>query len=230
MSQFTITAKTISSKIDVKGLRALTENIRYPFFECEDESKKDVCTEINRFYSYVAGKYSNYARHGLTKKIAKRPSRFTLPVNLTMNYMSINFSDNITSVVIDLCFSENGKIRMRRFSQIWDTNSAKILRAGSLFNLTIENKKTISQYIRSEAEKFSQTTTDSFDSITERVKKYFCFNNCFLVPNGVSFFFDAGILRPEKYGPCCFVMPFSQLDGILNIPLTPSNGEKDSDL
>lgn len=230
MSCFNITEKYISSKIDIKGKSAVTESIKYPYFESAEEKFGFLCTKLNRFYSVVAAKYSSYARHGLTKKISRKSQLFTLPVNLSMNYTVTNISQKVLSVVIDLCFSQDSKIRMRRFSQIWDTGTGRLLRAGSLFKLTMENKKTISDYVQKQAEIYFKKHQDCFDKALSKVKKHFCFNNCFITPNGVSFYFDAGTLRPEKYGPVCFIVPFSCLSGILCPPLASQSDENAGDL
>ena len=230
MSYFNITEKYISSKIDIKGKSAVTESIKYPSFESTEEKFSSLCTKLSRFYSVIAAKYSSYARHGLVKKISRNPQLFSTPVNLSMNYTVTNISEKVLSVVIDLCFSRDGKIRMRRFSQVWDTDTAKLLRAGSLFKLTMENKKTISDYIKKEAETYLEKHNDCFDNALSKVQKHFCFNNCFITPNGISFYFDAGLLRAEKYGPVCFIVPFSGLSGILCPPLASQITENTGDL
>lgn len=231
MENLKIIERTISSSIEMKGKVVVVEKIKYPYFECDDEKDKVLFEKMNSFYNSVAEKYSNYARRGMAKKIAKNMGKCTLPVCMGMKYAVSSACDDITSVVLDLSFSEGDKIRMRRFSQMWYGREKRIISIGQLLDLSMENKKILLDMVLSKvSEEASKGRKGYFEDVVSGAKKHFCFGNSFLAPDGIVFFFESGILKPEKYGAVCFVIPYDNIRHMLKPDFSHSFDNKKQEL
>lgn len=231
MSIVKVSEKKINSTVSIGDKTAVIENIRYPYFEEESQEDKGLCGKMNSFYTKIAEKYSSYARLGLVKKIRRNMKNCRLPMCLGMKFAVSECGGNIISVVLDLSFSEGRSIRMRRFSQMWHREKKDMITVNSIVNLNLKNKKRLVEILMSQAdEKFKESTKDYFSDYLARMKKYFCFGNCFASPSGLVFFFDAGVLREEKYGATCFVVPYENITDMLDKRFLKENIDKQNDL
>jgi len=226
-----VSEKKIDSKISVGERTAVVENIKYPHFDVESEKYKKLCDKMNSFYAKIAEKYSSYARIGLVKKIRKNMRLCKLPMCLSMKYAVSECGEKIVSVVLDLSFSEGKRIKMRRFSQMWHLDKLDIILLRDVLKLDIKNKKMLWEKVVEKAfTEINKGNKEYFDDAEQRVRKHFCFNNSFITPKGVAFFFDSGTLRPEKYGACCFVVPFRTVRDIINPVYFDLPQDSDGDL
>ena len=220
-----ISEKKIKSKVKVGERVAVVENIKYPYFESENHKK--LCSKMNEFYSYIAEKYSFHARSKLPKKIKLSRLTCKLPMTVSMNYTIALCSEKAVSVVLDLAFAEGKTFRTRRFSQVWGIEKKDILRTGEIINTDRKSIKKIYSQICAVAKDNSENPAFGyFDDYAKRLAKSFESENCFLVPNGLCFFINAGVLSPIKYGANSFVLPFSKLDGIIKDDFFAKNAEK----
>lgn len=209
-----ISEKKIKSKVKTGERVAVVENIKYPYFESEKHKK--LCSKMNEFYSSVAEKYSFHARNKLPKKIKLSRLTCKLPMTVSMNYTIALCSEKAVSVVLDIAFAEGKTFRTRRFSQVWGIEKKDILRIGEIINIDRQSTKKIYSYISAVAKENSENPAFGyFDDYAKRLSRSFERENCFLVPNGLCFFINAGVLSPLKYGANSFVLPFSKLDGII---------------
>ena len=71
MEKMNIVERTITSSIETEGKVIVIENIKYPYFECDDEKDRALFEKMNSFYKSVSHKYSNYARGSLVRKISR---------------------------------------------------------------------------------------------------------------------------------------------------------------
>lgn len=209
-----VTEKKIKSKIKLGERVAVVENIKYPCFESEKHNK--LCKKMNDFYLSVAEKYSYHARNKLPRKLKLKLLTCRLPVALSMNYTVALCDDNIVSIVLDLAFCEGKSIKTRRFSQMWSIQQGDILPLSDIIKLDRQSKRKIYSIIASYASENAENPAFGyFPDYLERMSKYFDIHNCFAVPKGLCFYFNAGILSPLKYGAACFIIPNDKLCGVM---------------
>ena len=231
MENINVTEKKITSKTAIGEKTVVIENIKYPFFESEDKKSKELCNKMNAFYEAVAKKYSAYARNAVVKKIRKSLNTCKIPVCMGMKYQVSFCSKKVISVVLDLSFSEGKKVKMKRFSQMWNCENKCIISVGNLLDLSMKNKKNLLEKVVEKAVKESENVKkEYFNDTSAKVRKNFCFNNSFAAPLGMVFFFDAGILRAEKYGACCFVVPYNEIKDMLKEQFLTGETSENDDL
>ncbi len=210
----TVSEKRIKSKIKSGDRTAVIENIKYPFFEGEKSEK--LCKRMNDFYSDIAEKYSYHARIRLPKRIKSRRVTCRLPMTVTMNYTIAFCDENIISVVLDLSFSEGKNIKMRRFSQMWGVERQDMLSPYEIIRTDGQAKKSIYRKILSIAKENGENPAFGYvEDYPAKLSKHFDLRNVFVVPKGVCFFVNAGILSPEKYGASNFILSFESLKGLM---------------
>lgn len=206
--------KKIKSKIRVGERVAVIENIKYPYFESEKHTK--LCKKMNEFYSSVAEKYSYHARGKLLKKAKNIKGTSSGPYHVGMNYTIALCDDRILSIVLDVTFSHGKNIRTRRFSQMWSTQNADILPLCEVIKSDRATKKKILSLVTACAKENAENPAFGyFENYLAGMSRSFDTRNCFIVPKGICFFINAGILAPLKYGACNFVMTYGKLKGML---------------
>ena len=221
---FTITEKVIKSKIKWEDKTIIIENIKYPHFE--SETHKKLCKKMNEFYSSVAERYSHHAKNKLANKIKLNISHYKLPSTIRMNYTAVLFGENIISVVLDLSFIQGAKTKARRFSQMWSIKNGDIFPLSELIKTDRKSRKTIFSYLQKKAEENSKNPAFGYVAdYASGLSRKFSMANCFIVPNGVCFFINAGILAPVKYGAGNFVIPFSDIKALLKADFMSENAE-----
>ncbi len=223
-----ISEKRIKSKIKIGETVAVIENIKYPMFEVQegDESKKAL-EKINAFYAEVAEKYSSHARIKLPKRIKPSFKTSRLPLSVGMNYTASFVDGKRVSIVLDLVFSEGKKLRMKRFSQTWSVKTGEMIPVSEIIKTDLKSKKKILSMVTNSArENFENPSFGYYENYLPRLIKNFHVNNCFVVPNGIAFFVQSGVLRAEKYGATSFVLPYTRLSGIINPDFLPDKTEK----
>lgn len=217
--------KKIKSKIKSGDRVAVVENIKYPFFE--DNGNEKLCKRMNDFYSAVAEKFSYHARIRLPKRIKSRRITCRLPMTLTMNYTVALCNENVISVVIDLAFTEGRNLKTRRFSQVWGVKKQDILSYSEILKQGRKERKKIYSYVVSIAKKNGENPAFGyFGDYLMKLTKHFDLRNLFIVPKGICFFVNAGILSPAKYGANNFVLGFDSLEGLIYEEFLPEGVEK----
>lgn len=220
----TITEKVIKSKIRSGEKTIVIENIKHPYFESEKHKK--LCKKMNEFYSSVAERYSNHAKNRLAGKIKLNISRYKLPVIVRMKYTAVLCGESIISVVLDLSFIQGERTKERRFSQMWSTKSGDILPLSEIIETDRKSRKKILAYIRKKADQNGKNPAFGyFADYAKRLSKSFSISNCFVAPNGVCFFINAGILSPVKYGASSFVIPFDDIKSVSKAAFMSENAE-----
>lgn len=221
----TVSEKRIKSKTKIGEKVAVVENIRYPFFESEKHKK--LCSKMNDFYLSVARKYSYYVRKRLPKKLKLGSSAFRMPVSVSMNYTIALCNEKTVSVVIDLVFGDGKNTKTRRFSQMWSIKRGDILPINELIRTDRQSKKKIYSLVTAKAEENDAVGSFGyFDDYLFRLSRNFNLKNCFVVPNGICFFINAGILAPIKYGSSSFILSFERVSDIVNQGILPDEVEK----
>ena len=228
----TITEKQIKSKIKLKDRTAVVENIKYPYFE--SITRKKLCDKMNSFYFSIAQKYSGYAHKKLVAKIEKKSASAKLPFVLNMNYFISVCDENVVSIVLDLSFSSGKEMRMRRFSQMWSVKKSDIAVPREIIKNDRKSRKTVFSNVLTAARENSENPSFGYygDYLSRLVKNFdvSCF---FIVPHGICFFVNAGILSPLKYGHTNFVVPFSRLSAVINeefLPIKSENTDQNTDI
>lgn len=216
MNSITVAEKTISLKIPSEERIAVVQDIKYPVFSSENKEKNALCKKMNKFYFDVAHKYSSFGQKKPVKASAKVQNENITPAVMTMKCTVSFCGECIVSVVQDLSFSKGKSIKMRRFSQMWSVKENCLLSVSDVLNLSMENKKRLWEIVvKNLSAEAGKKKNRYFPDFEIRAKKHFCFNNSFAAPAGMVFFFDAGVLRDEKYGASGFVVPYRLLKNVL---------------
>lgn len=224
---FTVSEGKIRSKIKIGDRVAVMENIKYPVFESGDGTGEKGIEKINKFYLDVANKYSAHARIRLPRKIKASPKKHVLPLSVGMNCIVSFSGGNVACIVLDLSLGEGTKLRTRRFTQTWLVNSGQLLPACEIIKTDIKTrKKILSAVVKLAKENFENPAFGYYGNYLKRLVRSFHINNCHPVPGGIAFFVDGGVLRPEKYGPSSFVLPFSAFSDIINPDFAPNLAPK----
>lgn len=221
-----VVEKNIKSKIKNKEKVVVIENIKYPHFESSDHKK--LCSRMNGFYLSVAQKLSYHARKRLAGRVRLNHAVCRLPMTITMNYTISLATEKIISVVLDLAFTEGKNIKSRRFSQIWSIEHKNIVPPSQIIKTDRKSRKKICSLVIPVAKQNGENPAFGyFDGFLAKLQKKIEPANCFAVPRGVCFFINAGVLSPEKYGACNFVLPYSKLEDVIKGDFLPKNDEKD---
>lgn len=215
-----VSEKKIKSKIKSGEKTVVIENIRYPYFE--DEKNKKLCRIMNDFYSSVAERYSYHARIKLPARIKSKRITCRRPVTLAMNYTLSFCDESIISIVLDLSFTRGQNVKMRRFSQIWSVEKQDMLVPGELIKTDRASKKRIlSQILSIAKENGKNDAFGYYGDYLSRLSKHFDIRNVFVVPKGLCFFVNAGILSPVKYGANNFVLQTDGIEGLIEDSFLP---------
>lgn len=220
-----VSEKSIKSKIKAGDSTAVIENIKYPYFDSQNNKK--LCQRMNEFYTSVAEKYSFYAKNKLPKRINLKRLSCSLPMTVSMSYTVSVCNGKIISVILDLMFTEGKNVKMRRFSQMWSIAGKNILPLNQILRTDIKSKKKIYSLVVEAAEKNGENPAFGyFEDYLTRLSRNFDVRNCYAVPKGMCFFVNAGILSPKKYGVNSFVIPFHALEQEIIGNFLPDEDEK----
>ena len=201
--------ETVRKNINFKDIPVMSVNIKYPVFEAGTDSKNEqgFVSKINRFYADSAEKYMSYLNGKYVKKIASMYERngsvrTAFVMNCTVTYCS---SDYI-SVFADISSFDGKNTKTHRFSQLWSAQKSAILPPSKVFSTDTRTKRYIKQTIMEIAEKnLGKRDFSYFDNYKSIIEKRLDPANFYIVPNGIAFFYDKGMLSASSQ-VCVFVM------------------------
>lgn len=211
------TTETVKKTVLYKNSPVLAVNIKYPVFESSANARK-FALRINSFYSDTAKKYIARLSSSGAKKAAKiRKTNGNILPSFVMS-CTVAYSDaEYVSVFVDVSVYDGVKTKTRRFSQLWSVSKARILPHTELFDSKIRSQKYIKQLICDIAKENMQKGSFSYFSNYRRIiNKKLSFENFYVVPNGIAFYIDEGVLS-DRCEVCVFVLPFERIDGVLKI-------------
>lgn len=204
-----------------KDTPVLSVNLRYPVFEpLSLEPKERVFTsKVNRFYSDSAEKYVRTLGKNYAKRAAKiYTSNGGIKASFVMNCAVAYSDEDYISVFADISVYNGKSTSTNRFSQLWSREKSSILPASMVFDTSSKSKKYIKETICGIAEKNLKLKGFSyFDNYKSIINKSFDFSKFYIVPNGVAFYFDKGVLSASAPDVCVFVVPFEKIDGMTKI-------------
>lgn len=225
-----MTAETRAYKTETKrktvlyrDIPVLSVNLKYPVFEAINTSKDEraFVRKINKFYADSADKYLKTLGGSYAKKAAKvYNSNGGIKTSFVMNG-AVTYSDmNYVSVFADISAFDGNKTKTHRFSQLWSVEKSAILPSAKVFDTGMRSKKYIKEIICEIADKNLRLKDFSyFDNYKSIINKSFDFTKFYIVPNGVAFYFDKGILSASAPDVCVFVIPFNRIDGVMKLGL-----------
>lgn len=211
-----VNEKNINSKTVIKGKTEIFEDIKYPQFDFQDGKQKKTAEKMNAFYEKTAKKYSRFIRTELVEKVKSGRVKYNGNAHIGMKYIVCDCGKNAVGVVLDLNFCDERDEKGRRFSQLWQKKDGEMLEISDVLDLNLKNKKLLRNMVFSVAERTIEKNSGKyFENAIFAVRKNFCFNNYFMTPSGIAFYFDAGELRKSKYGAVCFVIKYEKLAKML---------------
>lgn len=225
---------TIKEKLNVGKSAEVLINIKYPSFKAEGEDKSRLCDKMNSFYEDIAKKYFRNAKERIPNRLAKISANESVNASALMKYTVSVCDEKIICVVVDFYFYFGEKLKTRRFSQTWNTESGCILPTGKIFKTNKDGRKKIYSFVLTLAHKnHSDSSFGYYDDYEKRLRKAFDTESFFISPRGICFFVNAGIISPAKHGACCFVLPYESVKDIISKDFLPKENEKtfeDSDI
>ncbi len=209
----TITQQKITDKITRNGGIIGTKTIKYPHFECDGgKNGKKLCDKMNCFYKDIAVKFSDFA----DRKLPKRAGETGGKLKIAMNYLISKNDEDLINVVIDLIFYDGRGARKKRVSQLWSVKTSEMMQVGKILKTDFSSRRKLFSLVLSEAEKNLRSPGFVyFDDMLKRLRRHFSVFNCFMVPEGLCFFVDAGKISPTGFGVQCFVIQNNELKGLL---------------
>lgn len=201
--------ETIRKNINAGDVPVMSVNIKYPVFEMLGNSKKEqgFVSKINRFYADSAEKYLSYLNGKYVKKTAKMYEsnggvRTAFVMNCTVTYCKGDY----ISVFCDISSFDGKTTKTHRFSQLWSAEKSAILPPSKVFSTDSRTKKQIKEAILQTAEKnLGRKDFSYFDNYKSIIEKRLDMANFYIVPNGIAFFYDKGILSGSSQ-VCVFVL------------------------
>ena len=204
---FEANTKTISKDISHSGYTVLKETLRYPSFDTDNENFVKVCARMGTFYKSGAEKYSRFAEKTLSKK-AYTQFRKTGRVTVTsMNY-NISFCDEDYICIITDISGHDGKSAFgTRIAHTWSVENACILPVSHFIKTDRKSISHMRDTVLAAVRKNSANPAFGYYGDCEkRAKAAFDINNYCILPKGIAFFIDPGILSDAKYGPSVFLI------------------------
>lgn len=208
-----VKTRIINSGINDKKTCAVTQNIRYPEFcvkesNADDKNAAELAGIMSKFYADAANRLSKYASSRMMKKAHKIPEkqRIQKPCGVCMNY-NVSFADEkYISVVVDVS-SFDGKVSSaKRVSHVWSIEKRAAVPAKHFVNTSGEQARKIKADVENTVMRnMKNPFFGYYGDAVKSARKYFRYENFYLVPKGGAFFIDAGILADAKYGPAVFV-------------------------
>ena len=204
---FETTTKTISKEISLGGYTVLKEALRYPGFDTENEKFGKVCARMNAFYKSGAEKYDRFAQKTLSKKAFSQFRKTGRIMTTSMNY-NISFCDeDYICVITDISGCDGQGAFGTRIAHTWSVESACILPVSHFIKTDRKSishiKNTVIETVRKNS---SNPAFGYYGDCEKRARQAFSISNYCLLPKGLAFFIDPGVLSDAKYGPSVFVI------------------------
>lgn len=186
-------------------------NISYPVFENEKQSEKE--KRLNEFYQKGAGEFEKFCKTKLSAKLKTECRGKCAAVMQTQ----VPFIDGKSaSVITDVYFFDGKSRKERRFADNWllSEKYPRVLKANAAFPVSRRAKKLYTDEICSKI----MTAEGGFSYFSDAVlsaKKHFDENRFYLTPKGVAFYYEKGLLCPEKEGSPAFVIPYKAIEKLI---------------
>lgn len=227
MTNTSISFEEIKKKktVKVKGAEVLKTKSSYPRFKpaSREKAQLDAVGRINKFYSSSAEKYLLSPKSKIVKKAAALYEK-NKKCNAVVMSVSVSYCDNAyISAFTDVSVFDGKKSLTKRLSQLWDAKKGVLLPPSHVFTISRRTSAYVKEIITEIANKNIQNRSFTyFDNYKAIIKKKFSFSNYYFVPNGVAFYFNAGILSENNY-PIVFAVPFERIDGVMKISMHEAN-------
>ncbi len=230
MQEFSkISVKTHSLSTDVlyKAKKVVSENIKYPEFStaCEyvrDEKVQNLVNKMNKFYGSAAKRLDDYTKGAYSKKayVHMQKTGAKKPHGVCMNYQISYCGDNYVSVVSDISGFDGHVTRSERMAHTWSFEKCGIVSKNELLCINSASKKYIKECICQMVQKnLTNPFFGYFSDAQKLCSKHLSLNDFYLVPKGVAFFVNPGILCDVKYGASVFVVPYESAKEILRVKM-----------
>lgn len=215
--------KNIKKHIEYKGTPVLSVNLKYPEFEelSETKAERAFVSKMNKFYAESARRYLDV----LSKSYVKNASKIfekngNTETSCVMNYNVAYSDDDIVSAFVDISGFDGNAVKTSRFPQLWSREKSAILPASYVMDTSSKSKTYLKELITEIADKNAARRDFSYyDNYRSIIKRKFDVSNFYIVPNGVAFFYDNGLLSASMGDVCVFVLPSQRIDGLLKITL-----------
>ncbi len=219
---------TINRDIIYKGQKAVSQNIKYPEFFCKagyehDQNILRLVSKLNKFYKSASQRLESYSSNVFARKAyaSMKKTDSKKPCGVFMNCHVAFCSGDFVSIITDISGFDGRNTKCQRISHTWSIEKNSIVPKNALIDISPSSKKYIKQYI-SDCVKRNQSNPffNYYGDAVKLFQKHFRLDNLYLVPNGIAFYIDSGILCDVKYGPCVFVLPFDKADGIFKVGMS----------
>lgn len=219
-SLFDVKTQCINEDIAYRKIPVLSENLRYPVFTAKDNRFKRVTIRMNAFYKSAAERYSRFCHKTLSRKAFAKTGKTGRLFCAVMNY-SISYCDeNYICVIVDVSGNDGESAFGTRFAHTWSVETSCVLPASHFVKTDRRSVSYLRDLIMENVRKNSRNPAFGYYGDCEkRAKQAFSVNNFCILPKGLAFFTDPGVLSDVKYGPSVFVVPKDKADGVVKLEM-----------
>ena len=195
----------LKDSITVGDADVLSVNINHPSFEGENS---DTCKKLNSFYADAAQSYYNHL-----KSLFLKNKYDGAKCGASMNWYVSFLNEKVLSLLTDAYFFDGNVQRSVRLVHNWHLPDCTPLRARQVFAV---NRSAKQLYLDEICAKISagEGGVHYGSDAEKRARRRFDFENFYLTPKGVAFYYDKTQLTLGKDANPAFVMPFAGVQGL----------------
>lgn len=195
------------------GKDILRIHLRCPVFE---GAREECCKKLNDFYADAAKEFMDFCKKKYAPTlIQKRKHAQGTPYGCgaSMNWYLTFENEELLSLITDISVFDGQLRHTRRYAHNWNLAEGVPIPAKVAFSTTSACRNA---YVLQICEKIRRGEGGfPYDKQAESAaKRYFSFDQYYLTPRGVAFYYKNGLLFPSDSRYPAFVIPFSQIEGL----------------
>jgi len=215
---FDVTTQCITQEISYRKIPVLKENLRYPVFSPKDIRFERVLMRMNAFYKSAAERYSRFCGKTLSRKAYSNKNKTGRLLDAVMNYSVSYCDENYICVIVDVSGNDGGNAFGTRFAHTWSVEKALVLPVSHFIKTDRASIAYLRELVLENVRKNSRNPAFGYYGDCEkRMRQAFSVNNFCILPRGIAFYTDPGVLSDVRYGPSVFVVPKERADGVVKV-------------
>ncbi len=217
---FDVKTQCITEEIQYRKIPVLRENLRYPVFTPKESRFERVLLRMNAFYKSAAERYSSFCHKTLSRKAYSKKGRTGRLSEAVMNYSVSYCDENYICVIVDVSGNDGENAFGTRFAHTWSVEKVCVLPASHFVKTDRSSVSYLRELVMESVRRNSRNPAFGYYGDCEkRMHRAFSVNNFCILPRGLAFFTDPGVLSDVRYGPSVFVVPKDKADGVVKLEI-----------
>ena len=206
MSLIKLSDNRLQDTLTLGEAEVLSVNINHPSFEGENAY---VCKKLSGFYADAA---MGYYSHLKKKFSAVKQGTVHKKCGAFMNWYVSFLNEKALSLLTDVSFFDGTVRHTKRMVHNWFLEDCTPLRARQVFDV---NRGARALYLDEICSKISSGEGAHYgDGAVRLARRHFDFENFYLTPKGVAFYYDKAQLATGAGANPAFVMPYGGVQGL----------------